>query len=51
MRCREEERDGGGGMEGPFVGFQVVSHEKPEYTPRLPPPVTHGVSLASAEYT
>lgn len=47
MRCREEEREGKG--EGPFVGFQVVSHEKPEYTPRLPPLATHGVSLASAQ--
>lgn len=52
MRCREEERDGGGGEgqregERPFVGFQVVSHEKPGYTPRLPPPATR-VSPASA---
>lgn len=28
----EGQREG----EEPFVAFQVVSHEKPEYTPRLP---------------
>lgn len=39
----EGQREG----ERPFVGFQVVSHEKPGYTPRLPPPATR-VSPASA---
>lgn len=40
-----------GGGSVPFVGFQVVSHERPEYTPWLSPLETYGVSLASAEFT
>lgn len=49
--CSEMQKGGWGEGEGPFVSFQVVSHEKPEYTPRLPPRAICSVSLASAEYT